>query len=450
MRKHSTLTLTGVGTTDKLERGKLELEKGKKAMGVRFKATIPIKNLSGGALAMTASQRKLMLANLMLNYFNCGKDGRFQQPYQNVDFARLRKEAKRAYGTELEGWDDSSTGLAKSLAAGATGLLVFYPIIPTGKLWWLQGREKNLFGMGRSQCRSVEFELKRAAKAIDANFEIPDGSNATFEVIPDDVSCKGDPWSVIPEYLELDEVDKFAKLPDGLHLAIIERNAVHASSVLTNIDLDMDEEKIHQGVSAAEIIIPTLDASAMPAAALLTDEETLLYTPGDGEKRLKDLPTGVPKVTQNVKDLPTIKLGTVFFPVLDDSKWVAAVDHVARLRKKDIRAISLVDREGLDIPHRMRFAMPVVMVDRDDREFEECPGYVGGPDLAKAQLTVPEGVLERAKGLYALHKAKGEDKAASHVVKTLAAAASPSAVQSGRGFRNGFSGVLDKITGFFK
>lgn len=446
MRKLATLTLAAAGSNDKLDRGRLTLEKGKKMPGLWLKASIRVKNVSAGALAMTDAQRQALLELLILS-MTYGKNGAFQ-PFQAQPWTRIQREARRCYGTELEGYSDSTDGLATSIAAGATDILVLWMLIPTGRLWFAGHARQDDLAMGRSQAATVELEVRRARQDVIAAglFQL-DGA-ITIDVIPHEVSAKGDRFCPIPAYIDVDESNKRAVLPDGLPLAIVERSAVHASSALTNLSLKIDGEVIHDQVSPGELITEFNDVPNLPAEASTADRETLLYAIPPG-RRFDELPTGSPAIVQNVKDLPTIKLGYLFVPIYPQAQIEDEIDNAATsLRRKPIRAVSLADVDGHPTPHRMRFASGFQLFDQDDREFEQFAGYVAQPGR-KGDFTAPPTVLRRAKAMFDEHKANGEEKSASYVAKQLAVSA-PGAVQSGRGFRAALSTVLGRVDGWFR
>jgi hypothetical protein len=442
MRKHATLTLPADGNQAKLERGKLDIERGKAMRGLRLKLTIPVANTSGGDGALAAADRETLLDDFQFNV-SYGSRGQWK-PFAAVKGARIHREARAAYGSEIEGYADTTTGLAQTISNGATDTLVCYLPIPLGAWWWLD--QVNHLGMGRSQAATLELEIRRLASAIKTGFAI--SGSVTAEVIPDLVSAKGDRWSFGPEYLERDETDKTARFPDGLPLRLSERTAVHASSSLTNIDVGIDDEVIHSQVSPAELITEYNDSPLLPAIASLADVETLLYSPAH-PVRFVDLPSGSVHVTQNVKNLATALYSLLYLPIPTAEEIATEVEYIATvIRKKTIRAVSLPTVEGWRIPTRLRPYVPFVLFDEDDREFEQFPGLVAEPGR-RADITCPSSYLAAAKGAYGAHKAKGENKAASAIIKEVAVAI-PGAVQSGRGFRRNRSDILLRVEGFFR
>jgi hypothetical protein len=158
MRKIETLTLSAAGATQQLKKGSIAIPKGKKLMGLRCKVTIPVKNTSGGAAAMSDTERQALLALLACNV-KWGRAGKYV-PFSNVTWARMQRIARMAYGSELEGYSNSTDGLATSMANNATTNETFYFLIPLGKWAGWRGQQNRL-GMGRTQARSLSSVVAR-------------------------------------------------------------------------------------------------------------------------------------------------------------------------------------------------------------------------------------------------------------------------------------------------
>lgn len=432
MRKLTSLALPAApGATVKLDRGRLVIAKGKHVVGLRLKATVALANTSGGAVVLSDAQKQALLALLTFN-LSYGRGGNFR-PYQGVNGARLHMLQRFCYGSEMEGYNDAATGLSKSLPNGQTTSLVFWPIIPTGKLWMLEDA-RNAFGLGRSQCQTLELEVRLGSSITVLTGVVLSGA-VTFELAPDEAPAKSDRWFPCYEWSEQTEVDKVARLAEGLPLLIAELSAVHASSVITDFSFHIDDEVIHEQVSPQEAITGYNDSATAPAAASVVDRVTQLYAVSN-DVRLRDLPTGQPRFTQNKKDLATANIGQLTIPIRSESELFSEFEHAANnLRRKTLKAVSSFQVDGIDVPDRLRFASPATLFDEDDKEFELYPGVevkLGG----KARYIVPQSILDRSNTLYAQHKSRGENKAAEDVIRRIAAV-SPGAVQSGRGFGEG-------------
>lgn len=439
MRKLSTLTLTGQRTSDKLQRGKLELAKGRGCRAVGLKVAININNVSGGAVALTDAQRQTLLGGLELT-LSYGKNGR-RKPYAGMSFARLQRIARYLLGSEWEGYTDATSGLARSLPNAATTKVEFYAKVPTLVLWQ-DKKMRKLLGMGRTQAKSMELELKRQVDALPAGCTI--SGNVTVDVFTDDYSAPWDRYGYLPEWHEVDEVDRVVRLPAGLPLLVTERSAAHAASLLSDYSLSIDGELVDERVSAAEAITGYLDTPNIPAEASLTDRETILYAIG-ADVAFEDLPTGGVRIEQHKKDLATFQAGALIAPIVPDTEVREDVAEFAgaKYRNKTLKAVSIATVLGVDLPKRLAPFVPFVLFDSDDQEFERFPGMVsasGGP----AEVFVPNSLLASARALVAQHEANGEHRAAENAIRDLALPI-PGAVQHPRGFSAQGSVVLDQV-----
>jgi len=443
-KKIGSLTLATVGISDKVKQGQLEIAKGKLMKALICKMTIPVQNTTGGNAALSDAQKQALLDLFEMNFmFGQGKEF---QPYVSQRLSRIHKEARRAFNSEIEGYTDTTTGLGQTITNGATANCVVYLPIPTGFLWDLPATERHLFGIGRSQAKTVEFELKRLSSTIAANWAV--NGTVTVELYPHYDSCKGDVWGLVPHYKERDETNDtvvFAS-EDGLPLEVRERTATHAATALTNVSVWVDDEEIHDQVGPAEIIRELNDDCLLAAAGLITDRETILMKPLAGTS-LRWLQTGKVKVKQNKKDLATIKLGLLYVPIVGDDVLQKQIQAVAgaKYRAKPIKAASAALFQGLDLPTRTQALPAFVIYDTDDREYQQLPGYTASPNGPAPVLAVPETLVAMAKGKAGRHADAGEKAVADKVAKDLTAMV-PGGVANGRG---GMGNVYASIRSFF-
>lgn len=431
-KKIGTLELAATGSTKTLLQGSIKIPKGKEMIALVCKATFPVANATGGALAsgLSDARKQNLFADYLWN-LSYG-DGKQFKPFIAQDTRRLHREFRYAIGSELELYSDTTSGLAKAMPDAATTNADCWLGIPTGYFWQL-GKKRRSMGVGRTQALTVELDVTRTDSTIDTNITV--SGTVTLVFYPLLRSCKGDRWNHIPHYREYDRTEDEVELPEGLPLRISERTAVHASSTLSKVSLWIDGEEVHQQISAADLITPFNDQPRAPSASAITDRETLLYWIEE-DASLEDMPTGKPKVRQDTKDLATIKLGYLYIPVKLDQDVAEQLEYVVQEhRRKELRAVKSDVFDGLPVPVRLKPYMPSVFVDRQDREFEEFPGPVASPGK-KAEYTIPESLLQRAKSAYADKKAKGENKAADEVVRQIISAV-PGAVRDARGSMNG-------------
>jgi hypothetical protein len=440
MFKGSSINLINANVTDKLSAGRIELPKGKAMRGLRMKVTCGIENTRAGGVttALTTTQRKDLLANLQFGL----KWGHQQQhqPFKAFSGARARLLQRYCYGSEMEGYSNSTTGLARALTNGATSTVVFYLTIPVGAFYQHKAR-RNFRGVGRSQAATMEVEAKFISRTFTSDVLLQLDGNVTLEVVPDVFRCKGDHWTPIAGWTEYSEKDRFFKKEAGLPLLVVETSAAHASSTLSNVSVYIDGETIHDQVSAAEILIEYLDNPELLSEGDVSDEVTILYCVQPGEE-IEELSTGEVRVTQNVQDLSTASYGIYEMPIIPQEAMDRDVEAAAVLRNKNVKAVSLAAVQGWleKLPNRLAPYVPAVILDQDDVEFERFPGKVCAP-RGKAVTAVPATVLANARDMVAAYKGRGEVKTAAGVVQKLAAAI-PGAVQAPRGFAGGGSRAL--------
>lgn len=443
MRKLTTITLSAQGVTQKMEKGKFTIEPGKQARNCRLKVSIPVANTTGSGAALSDTQKQTLLSVFLLTV-RYGANGS-RQPYQAIGFDRIQREFRYASNSEIEGYSDTSTGLGKTVANGATNTLVFYLPIPLGLQWWMGG-QRNFWGMGPSQASTFELEIRRSGSDTIATGWAINGS-VSIDVIPDIQPVGTDRWSPCPEYVEQNETDKTVRLPDGLPLRISERTAVHASSTLTNVSVFVGDLSVHDQVSPSELISQYNDSALLSSAGLITDRETLLLSYND-DNQFSDLPTGAPRVVQNVKDLATFQAGYLYCPVVSAEDMQNEIRNVAwNVRKQRIRAVSLAAVNGLKVPDRLLPFVPFCFFAEGDPEFEQFPGIECAPG-AQPFLFVPPSVKARASQMRAAHQASGAARAAEEVVRQVAAAI-PGAVQGSGGFDKGSSPILAAVRAHF-
>ncbi|KFA86698.1 hypothetical protein [Archangium violaceum] len=442
MKKGNVLTLTTPGIFQKVKRGTFELLKGKLMPVMLCKLTVPIANSTGGAVALSAAQRKTLLSLFILTLTH-GRNGH-RKPYNAISLDKMRQLGRFAVGQDVAGWDNTSTGLARSLPNGQTTAVEFWSLIPTGMLHQLRGGRRVWTGVGRSQASTIEIDMKYSSAAVDTGLAI--SGNVVAEYVPLTQSVKGDRASYFAEYIEVEEKDKVAKLPPGLPLLITELSAAHAASSLSSFELKIDEELIHDNVSAGDVLVELEGVNPeLTAEASITDEVTVLYAVTPGQE-WQDLPTGAPRFEQLKKDLSSVTLGYYYVPIVETNKVQEDIATFANLRNKPLRAATVAAIEGLNYPDRLAFAEPFRLLDQDDIEFEKVAGYYATPGSDAVAESIPPTALARARNLYNQHLGEGEAKSADAIVKQLTRAA-PGGVQNARGLGKGLSGTGIQMRG---
>jgi hypothetical protein len=443
MRKLSTLTLSGVGTNATLERGKLELGKGRLMKGIRLIMRILITNTSGGTVTLTDAQRQNLLAgySLTLSY---GRNNR-RKPYNSMPLTRLQRIARYMLGSEWEGYGNTTTGLGRAMATGATHEVKLHVVVPTGYAWFL-GQHGKFLGVGRTQAKTMALFLERKADTLPAGLAV--SGNVTFEVVPDEaVRPAPDTWWYLPEWAEQDETDKVAKAPAGLPLYWAERSATLAASLITDMAMKFieDEDELHRGVSALEAYAQALyDIPNVPAEADLSDRETPLYIIPPGTE-LRELVAGTLRFEQVTKTLGTAALGLLYVPLPGDSEVREDVQDAAGKngRNKTLRAVNAAVALGLELPEHLYGFMPFYLYDQQDEGYERFPGHVSDGSQP-GDVYVPQSAIERARAMLDLYRMKGEAKLAEGVIRQVSLAV-PGAAQDTRGFSRRGSDVLNQL-----
>jgi hypothetical protein len=435
MKSLGTLNLDTNGAVKHFEREKLIIEKGKMMLGVFAKMTIPLANASGGNITLSDTQKQSFLATpkLTLSY---GKAGR-RRPYNDITLNKLQRISRVYVGQDWEGYTGSTSGLGQVLTNGATTSCTLWVFIPTSRAWH-SAMMRKVFGVGRTQAKTMALEFKRGnSDGLPAGVTISGG--ITVDIIPLTVSAPFDRWLYLPEYIEIDETSKVAKLPAGLAEYVAEITAAGASTALTDVTAKVDDEvlyekfNVYSWYTATVLTVPNIPSEADPS-----DRETILHWHRP-EMDWTDLPTGVFSLEQNTKTLPTAQLRALIAPIPTDDEIREDVQECAgaRGRNKPLKAVSI--GAVLDIPNlkaKHYPYLPFCLFDADDKEFQQYPGMVS-TGAERAEPFIPESVKERAMSLIADYLAKGE-RAMAEDVKRKTALAIPGAVQDVRGFaRNG-------------
>lgn len=438
------------GQSDTIDRGDLAINKGEKLMGIRLRFTVPINNTSGGAVVLTDAQKRTLLARFMMDKFDYGKGGKFAEPYVSRDFNELHRHALRCYRNEIEGWSDSSTGLARSLPNAATTNVSFTMMIPTGKWAAFKNGVRNQWGMGRSQAASARAQITRAAGTETILASVIISGQVTAEIWDDCVPCKGDQWNPVPELRRFDDSRAAFDLASGLPLALDELSAVHASSLLTNFSLKVDDYYVHQQANVQRTIETVLDADDYPSPALLTAEVTQVYETAHGDVPFHQLPTGTIRfIQEGTKQIATVGLMLTYIPVYAPDKIAEEVRNVSQeQRDKDIYAVSAarVVPRGVEITPRLMPFSGLVLLDADDKEAEQFPSLRAKRNAPGklAEPNIPDGLLKATQEKVSAFKNAGNDKASQSLIDELVASI-PGAVTNGRGFKEGNTVMRNEI-----
>lgn len=424
-----------------MQRGKLGVKDGHKAIAVYLKCSIPVANASGGAVTLTDAQKQTLLDCFQITV-DMGPEGGTQQPYIAHGLSRIQREARRFYASEIEGYTDATTGLGQSLPNAATTTVVFYLPIPTGRAWFLEDRFKDLWGMGPMQAKQFGISLRCVSTAVLAGVTL--SGNCTFDVLPDVVPAKRETWSPLAQFITKSEQDKTLDMPPGLYFALAELTYKQASAVSTNVTLSVDDEVLYDQMSAADVAVSQADAARQPAAGQTTDRETLFLSQTEGERPLERLFIGAPKLVQNVHDLATFAAGASYIPILAEDKLDKALLDMATKEGKPLKAINAAVADGWAVPHRLLPYMPMYVVKQDDALWEQFSGRVAQPGALATTIESPPQVVAAVKALRSHAASGGRALSAANIERQFAASV-PGVVQSSKGFDTNVTPTFNRL-----
>lgn len=446
MKLIDTLTLNGTSlpTQDKLNQGQLEGPPNRKLVGLRLIIAAAVNNTTGGALASGLTEaRKLALLRCLEFNVAWGKN-RVHRVFQTVDGDRIRREMRFAYGTEVEGWSNATDGLTRNMNNGVATAVRFTLVIPLGKMWRLKKDIQRIFGMGQTQQKTLEVEVRRVSNAIDTNLTLDSATPVTIQMEPHYEACNGDLVGCVPEYRQLELAkDAISFDVDGLPLRLSERTAAADASTLANINVEIDDDVVIDQRPARSITELYRDDPLETTTSFLGDQETVLYQPSI-DADFDELNTGVVKFRQNgTRVVATPLLSLLVVPYKDSETIRNEIAHQAVVSEKTVLASSADLWAGLKASKRHQGLPAWTLHDSSSREFKSRPGLaaaVGG----KAQLYIPPVVQNAARAQRARFASDGDTAGAANVTAELAAII-PGAVPSGRGFARGDSPTFREV-----
>lgn len=424
MKKLQSLSFNAIGVQT-LPVGTLQIPDFKRMVGLGVKMTVPVKNTTGGAVAMTDAQRQKLLA--LFTYDLKFGPNQMHQPFAALKGDKMNWLYRQTFGSEYLLYGDSTTGFATSMANLATTSLKCWTSIPLGRLWWLDAKEAKLMGMGPTQARSLWLQVQLNALNIDVGWDILPGTvTLDFYPILEDSHAK-DVYGKVPFYRENDDTKIEIETVAGLPLAAYERTAVNASSSLTSISVQIGDTIVHNQVPPTDLVQEFLNLPLPPSASLLSDRQTIVYLPGETIASLADLPTGLLKIRQDVKDLATFKWGVLFIKPTEDGEAAAVAAYAANPSKstegaKRVKVVDLAVHEGLhhSLPPKLAPYLGWAIVGEDDPAFESQAGFLsdkGNP----ATLAVPAAQLASVQQKVSALKGGGAHAAADRLVTELTA-----------------------------
>jgi hypothetical protein len=438
MRKGESKTLTGTNTTAQFPRGAFTVPKGQAAIAALFKVRVTITKAAGDA-ALTAAQQRTFLQG-----FDLTMTWGFQQqhnPYNKVTFLELRDLVRNGLGSDMEGYNNATTGLGQTFTAGGLEA-TFYLRVPFTALGWQDQTILELPGVGPTQAQTMVFELRRNTVTLPTNFAI--SGSVTLDIIPECVPCGVDKVTPIPHFQRTTHTERIINtLAPGFYALIFETTAAHASTSMTDVTLQMEgQEPLYDKVSPAELIVRYDDTrSYFPSEADISDLYTIIWAVPPGAN-LASLPVGKPIFTQNTHSLATLNLCSWYYPLVPPQAVEADLREFSKLRGNErLYAVSCGTLFKVASTKAQQFALPFALFGDADRESEQYSSLATPGPMGPVQVTVPASIRERfgvLRQLKALEPLSLEDD-----VQEVALAV-PYAVQSTRGLKVG-SAYLDVV-----
>ncbi|MFP2964483.1 hypothetical protein ACLEPN_43995, partial [Myxococcus sp. 1LA] len=272
------------------------------------------------------------------------------KPRSNVGFNRERTNIRQLMGSELEGFADTGTGLARSIGSTATAVEWYQRIHLCGT--WKDPDGDALFGVGPTQAASIKLELRRQSVALPSGFVL-DGA-VSLDLIPDEFPSKYDRVSPIPRWHVFSEENRSARFLPGLTWYAIERSAAHVSSALTDVTFRVDGLELYSKVSLQEVASKWLDTPGYWAENQTFDADTVLHLLLPGQ-RMRDWPTGTPVIEQDTKTLAKMELAQLVTEPITEAAMERDVSFFAEKKGKRISAVMLPPLLSLEVPANLMF-----------------------------------------------------------------------------------------------
>lgn len=436
---------TSVPSQDQLNQGQLKLPANRIMKGLRLIFAGSVNNTSGGPVSLTDAEKRALLDAFEFNVSYGNK--RSRRVFVAARGDRMRREQRFAYGSELEGYNNATDGIARSFPNAASTAFRFTLVVPLGEMKRIAKSIRKRFGMGQTQANTLEVQIRRIANpTLRAGVVLDSAVPVTIAMEPHLEACEGDVWGLVPEYREVElakdkiVMDGF----DGLPLRLSERSFPAATSTLANISVTIDQDVLVDQRPARSITELYADDPYETTVSNLGDLETVLYQP-QWDAEIEELNTGVMTFAQNgVRVIATPLLSILYVPYFESTDVKKEVANIANLKSANVVCTGADLWAGKRASKRHQ-GLPAwtIYATGESREAKSRPGIaaaVGGP----GQLYLPPYALDAAKAARARFAAAGDSEGAANVVKELAAII-PGGVPGGRGFDRGDSSIFREV-----
>lgn len=421
MRNLNTLSMAATsGSSIELQRP-ISFPEGQKCRSITLRASIPVKNTSGGGKDLTNAEvlgiLRAFFAAITMKFGDRAPD-----VFENAtDFDTFRLLHLLATGRDVyvEGGpliDYSDTATNKlTIGAGATGTLDV--VLSRPFIFERFGKHEESFCPGKSQMETLSLEVKRGG-AFPTDLEQP--SAATIKVRVETTDADGDPWVKPFRIFSMNKDGNSHDAPaEGVLLALCEATKAHASTDLTLFSLKRDgDAPIHDTIDADDV--GEENAFLLPIgyedpASLVT----VLFQVKD-ECDLEGLPSGKFEFVQHATDLSTCKLRWLILPSSTDADADAAGAGVA---DKSGGLVKLTRDVGPGTSAKLASVAPMLLVKPDSEGYDLRAGFVYGPGAGRIATHFPPAMRAAVE---AAIKSQGNDDGAraaaiAQVTRTVSA-----------------------------
>ena len=272
----------------------------------------------------------------------------------------------------------AGVGFAQNFGAGPTAFELSVRI-PLCLLWQLMDGKSDaagvgVFGMGPTQAALVSMVFRRlnVASAMPAGFSL--SGALSIDVGPDQHPSRYNRACIIPRWHQFSESDRTAEFPGlaGLPLAIVERSALHAASVLSDCGLRIDDLELFDKVSVQKGTAYTDELPHLPAEADIRDRETVLYVIPPNA-RLENIPRGR-RASSSTAHAAHRGAGPLLRGAAHPGPRGGRGEGARAPAGRTINAVSLATVLGLNVPSNVVPFLGWALFTDDAAEFEKWPG----------------------------------------------------------------------------
>lgn len=314
-------------------------------------------NATAANAALTPTQRQAVLASFSVSFrqhlASPGESGGILDPYQGVPLDEVRLDALRLLEQEVEGLDDTVTGLAKPFVAGAN-TLTFRVFLPLGHL--AKVAESELFsGLSHEQLLDCELKLKKAGDAFKTAVPALSLTACQVRFIPGTKKAEARRIGLVPHVRPVFNAQSDTiTTPPGLVMELSHRGAL-ATTPLTALMVTVNGDVVTDDPSTPrEVYADYLRKypSISTEERTITSSRTPVYVVAPGA--MTRMFTGAVSAKQKTKTTEWDGRA-LFLPLLSHQEVMALIKrYAARLENgQAVLAVNTALYEGLDVEDRL-------------------------------------------------------------------------------------------------